>query len=88
MLGMPNLDLMSSLFLQDHDWPLQNIFLSLDTASLRVSRDVCRQWRIFIDRRVMGCTRYRKMITDNIWEDFRYSRKRFFVNKEVTSIRS
>ena len=88
VLSMPNLDLMSSLFLYDYDWPLQNIFLSLDTASLRVSRDVCRQWRIFIDRRVIGCTRYRKMITDKIWEEFRYSKKIISVNKEVTSIRS
>ena len=88
MLTMPNLGLMSSLFLHDQDWPLQNIFLSLDTASLRVCRDVCREWRTFIDRRVMGCTRYREMITDKIWEDFRYSRKIIHVTKEVTSIRS
>merc|ERR1712179_587046 len=67
---MPNLDLMSSLFLCDYDWPLQDIFLSLDTAS----------WR------VIGCTRYRNMITDKIWEEFRYSKMMISVNKEVTSI--
>lgn len=47
-------DLMSELFYRDLDQPLQRIFLALDSVSLKTSRQVCKDWGIFIKRRIWG----------------------------------
>ena len=54
----------------DQDEALQQVFLCLDTASLKRCREVCPAWRDFIDWRVWGCPRHRARLTRQLWAEF------------------
>ena len=70
-------ELMNNLFHWDQHFFLQSVFLryyfqyfivnawyffSLDSTSLRRCREVCLEWKLFIDARVWGCGKYKSMI--------------------------
>ena len=77
---------MSSLFLTDQDWFLQNAFLSLDTSSLRQCREVNTEWRSFIERRVRGCKRYKSALTRRLWKEFHPIKNKLMVNDSAVEI--
>ena len=52
-------ELMNNLFSWNLDFFLQSVFLSLDIQTLKSCRNVCEDWRDFIDARVWGCQKYK-----------------------------
>ena len=52
-------ELMNNLFSWNLDFFLRSIFLSLDTHTLKSCRNVCEDWKDFIDARVWGCQKYK-----------------------------
>ena len=52
-------ELMNNLFSWNLDFFLRSVFLSLDTHTLKSCRNVCEDWRDFIDARVWGCQKYK-----------------------------
>merc|ERR1719361_3350377 len=60
-------DVMSCLFEWDFDQLLRQIFTTLDPASLRACRQVCRCWRSFISDRLMGSAHIRTNILRRLW---------------------
>ena len=79
-------DEMSELFKWDQDMFLQNLFISLDTSTLRRCREVSKLWRDFIDRRVWGCSRLRPGLIVRLWKDFQPVQHELVVGGSVTSI--
>ena len=52
-------ELMNNLFSWNLDFFLQSVFLSLDIQTLKSCRNVCEDWKDFIDTRVWGCQKYK-----------------------------
>jgi len=61
---------MNNLFVWGQDFFLQSVFLSLDTSSLKSCRNVCVDWKDFIDARVWGCRKYKQSLIRRLWLDF------------------
>ena len=80
------LDIMAELFKWDQDLFLQNIFLSLDTSTLRSCRQVSQVWQDFIDSRVFGCKRLKHRLIERLWKDFEPIEKELVVKGSVTSV--
>jgi hypothetical protein len=80
------LDIMTELFKWDQDLFLQNIFLSLDTSTLRRCRQVSQVWQGFIDSRVFGCKRLKPNLIERLWKDFQPIEQEVVVAGSVTSI--
>ena len=79
-------NLMSELFKWDQDVFLQNLFISLDTNTLRNCREVSILWREFIDRRVWSCERLKNGLLLRLWKDFLPINDEFAVRGSLTSI--
>eukprot|EP00092_Neocalanus_flemingeri_P052645 GFUD01061613.1.p1 GENE.GFUD01061613.1~~GFUD01061613.1.p1 ORF type:complete len:379 (+),score=78.07 GFUD01061613.1:176-1312(+) len=79
-------DIMSELFKWDQDIFLQNLFISLDTKTLRRCCEVSKLWREFINRRVWGCARLRPGLIVRLWTDFHPVQQELVVRGAVTSI--
>ena len=79
-------DIMAELFKWDQDLFLQNIFLSLDTSTLRRCRQVSQVWQDFIDSRVFGCTRLKPRLIERLWTDFEPIEQELVVEGSETSI--
>jgi len=77
---------MSELFKWDQDVFLQNLFISLDTNTLRNCREVSILWREFIDRRVWSCERLKAGLLLRLWKDFLPINDEFAVRGSLTSI--
>lgn len=52
-------ELMNNLFSWNLDFFLQSVFLNLDIQTLKSCRNVCEDWKDFIDARVWGCQKYK-----------------------------
>ena len=77
---------MKELFMWDQDLFLQNIFLYLDTSSLRRCRQVSKVWKDFIDSRVFGCKRLKPRLIERLWTAFEPIEQELVVEGSVTSI--